>query len=142
MSTLAGRKFFEELTMLLQKTVTVVTTDGKTYVGNLTGYNPETLSICLADVKDETGVVTHRVILNGSVVAQIYTTEKPFDLRALAERLEKVFPKMVKLYKEAGVIVVMEKVRLNENGIIEGTGPAAERVQKVYDEFIREGARA
>jgi hypothetical protein len=44
---------------------------------------------------------------------------------------------MVKLSEGAGVIVVMDRIRVSEKGILEGTGPAAERVQKVYDEFIR-----
>jgi small nuclear ribonucleoprotein (snRNP)-like protein len=137
MSTVAGRRFHEELGLLLQKPVTVVTTTGKTYAGNLIGYDPDTMSLCLADAKDEAGLSLVRVFINGSIVAQVFTTEKPFDLRGLAERLEKVFPKMVKLYEDAGVIVVMDKIRLTEKGLIEGTGPAAERVQRVYEEFMR-----
>jgi hypothetical protein len=39
---------------------------------------------------------------------------------------------------DAGVILVMDRIRVNEKGIIEGSGPAAERVQRVFDEFIRE----
>jgi len=140
MSTVAARKFFEELNALLQKTITVTTIAGKTYVGSLVGYNPDTMSLCLADTKDESGNLLRRLFLNGSIVAQIYATEKLFDLQALADRLEKVFPTMVKLYGEAGVIVVMNKIRVSEKGIIEGKGPAAERVQKVYDEFVRERA--
>jgi small nuclear ribonucleoprotein (snRNP)-like protein len=140
MSTVAARKFFEELNALLQKTITVTTIAGKTYVGSLVGYNPDTMSLCLADTKDESGNLLRRLFLNGSIIAQIYATEKLFDLQALADRLEKVFPTMVKLYEEAGVIVVMNKIRVSEKGIIEGKGPAAERVQKVYDEFVREQA--
>ncbi len=141
MSTAGSRKFFEELNALLQKTVTVTTIAGKTYIGSLMGYNPDTMSLCLADAKDESGNLIQRIFLNGSTIAQIYTTEKPFDLQALADRLEKVFPTMVKFYSEAGVIVVMDKIRIGEKGIIEGKGPAAERVQKVYDEFVRERAK-
>ena len=32
----------------------------------------------------------------------------------------------------------MDKIRVTEKGLIEGRGPAAERVQKVYEEFNRE----
>jgi hypothetical protein len=32
----------------------------------------------------------------------------------------------------------MDRIRVNEKGIIEGAGPAAERVQRVFDEFMRE----
>ena len=71
---------------------------------------------------------------------EVFTVEKPFDLKALSERLEKVFPTMVRLYEDKGFIWVMDKVKLTEKGVAEGSGPAAERVQKVYDLFIKEAA--
>jgi len=134
----AQRKFFTEVGALIDKAVMVVIMDGKSYTGSLVGINPDNLSLCLAEAKDEKGVVIHRVFLNGNVVAQILAIEKPFDLKALAERLEKVFPTLVKLYEDKGFIWVMDKVKLTEKGVIEGTGPAAERVQKVYAQFISE----
>ena len=71
-------------------------------------------------------------------MAQILATEKPFDLKSLAGRLEKVFPTMVKLYEDQGFIWVMDKVKLTERGVVEGSGPAAERVQRVYEQFMSE----
>lgn len=136
--SLAERKFFSEITALLDKTVMVTTTDGKSYNGTLAGINPETLTLCLADAKDHEGRTIHRVFLNGSFVAQILAIEKPFDLKALASRLEKVFPTMVKLYEDKGFIWVMDKVKVTEKGVVEGSGPAAERVQKVYEQFLSE----
>ncbi|HUK84487.1 MAG TPA: Lsm family RNA-binding protein, partial [Candidatus Acidoferrum sp.] len=100
--------------------------------------NPDNMSLSIADAKDETGKLLHRVFLNGNVVAQISSAEKPFDLKALASRLEKVFPTMVKLYEDQGFIWVMDKVKLTEKGVTEGSGPAADRVQKVYQAFMSE----
>ena len=136
--SVAQRKLSTEIAALLDKPVTVNTTTGKKYVGTLIGINPDSLSLCIAEAKDETGIVYRRIFLNGNVVAQISSTEKPFDLKALATRLEKVFPTMVKLYEEQGFIWVMDKVKLTERGVVEGSGPAAERVQKVYDLFMSE----
>jgi small nuclear ribonucleoprotein (snRNP)-like protein len=136
--SIAQRKFYGEVTALIDKTVIVATTTGKAFTGTLVGINPDSLSLCLAEVKDETGQASHRVILTGKVVAQISSTEKPFDLKALASRLEKVFPTMVKLYEDKGFIWVMNKIKLTEKGVMEGSGPAAERVQRVYDQFISE----
>ncbi|MGC9345291.1 MAG: Lsm family RNA-binding protein [Candidatus Bathyarchaeales archaeon] len=136
--SIAQRKFFTEVAALVDKSVIVATTTGKKYTGTLVGINPDTLSLCLADAKDEEGKPLHRVFLNGNVVAQILSVEKPFDLKALAERLEKVFPTMVKLYEDKGFIWVMDRVKVTEKGIVEGSGPAAERVQKVYEQFISE----
>jgi len=136
--SIAQRKFFTEVAGLVDSSVVVVTTTGKTYGGTLVGVNPDSLSLCLADVKTEGDRVLHRVFLNGSVVAEILSVEKPFDLKALSERLEKVFPTMVRLYEDNGFIWVMDKVKVTEKGVVEGSGPAAERVQSVYEHFIRE----
>jgi hypothetical protein len=92
----------------------------------------------LSDAKDEKGRLINRVFLSGNVVAQILAIEKPFNLKALADRLDKVFPTMVKLYEDKGFIWVMDKIKVTDKGVIEGSGPAAERVQKVYDQFLSE----
>jgi small nuclear ribonucleoprotein (snRNP)-like protein len=136
--SVAQRKFFTEVSALADRHVVVATTTGKTFTGTLIGINPDTLSLCLAEAKDDEGKMLHRVFLNGSSVAQIFSVEKPFDLKALADRLEKVFPTMVKLYEDKGFIWVMDKVKLTEKGVVEGSGPAAERVQKVYEQFMGE----
>ena len=131
----------EEIGGLLQKVVTVSTTDGKSYTGVLVGLDSHSLNVFLSEVKDESGHVVHRLLINGGKVNQIFSSEKPFNLQALADRLERVFPRMVKVSEGAGIIVVMDRIRVSEKGILEGTGPAAERVQKVYDEFIRASAQ-
>jgi len=136
--SVAQRKFFTEVAALVDKPVMVTTTTGKTFTGTLIGINQDNLSLCIAEAKDEAGKVAHRVFLNGTVVAQILSSEKPFDLKALASRLEKVFPTMVKLYEDKGFIWVMDKVKLTDRGVVEGSGPAAERVQRVYEQFMSE----
>jgi len=135
---MAKRKFFGEIAALLDKLVMVITMEGKKYSGTLAGIDPETLSLCLSDAKDDKGTYLHRVFLNGSIIAQVFTVEKPFDLKALSERIGKVFPTMVRLYEDKGFIWVMDKVKVTEKGVVEGAGPAAERVQKVYDLFVKE----
>ena len=134
----AQRRFFNEVATLLDKKITVTTINGKSYSGTLTGINPDNMNLCLSEAKDEKGQTLHRVVINGNVVAKIFAVEKPFDLKALAKRLEKVFPTMVRLYEDKGFIWVMEKIKITEKGIAEGTGPAAERVQKVYEQFLSE----
>ncbi len=137
MSSIARRKFFEELSGLMDKKVTVATSIDKMYSGMLRGYHPDTLSICLTEA-EENGTSTHSVFINGNIITSIYATEEPFNLEALRDRLEKVFPRMVRLFGEAGIIVVMDKIRVSEEGLLEGSGPAAERVRRVYEEFIKE----
>lgn len=136
--SIVQRKFFTEVSALSDRHVIVTATTGKTFTGTLLGINPDNLSLCLSDAKDEEGKVLHRVFLNGNIVAQILSVEKPFDLKALADRLEKVFPTMIKLYEDKGFIWVMDKVKVTEKGVVEGSGPAADRVEKVYASFMSE----
>ena len=76
------------------------------------------------------------IVQFGTAVAQILAVDKPFDLKALADRLERVFPTMVKLYEDKRFIWVMDKVKVTEDGVVEGAGPAAERVGTVYKRFM------
>ncbi len=137
--SVAQRKYFTEVAALAEKNVAVVTNNGKMFNGTLVGINPDSLSLALAEVKDENGKLLNRLVINGSAVISISSADKPFDLKSLAHRLEKVFPTLVELNEQAGYIVVMRKVKLTEKGIMEGAGsPAADRVQKVYDTFMSE----
>jgi small nuclear ribonucleoprotein (snRNP)-like protein len=138
--SVSRRKFLGEIGSLLDKAVMVTTVNDKKYSGTLSGIDPESLSLSLSEAKDEEGTKLHKIFLNGSVVAHIFTIAKPFDLKGLSERLEKVFPTMVKLYEDKGFIWVMEKVKVTEKGVVEGSGPIAERVQRVYSLFTREAA--
>lgn len=134
----AERRFVMEVTSLVDKVVSVVTIDGKTYTGTLIGIDPTNLSLCLSDARDDKGRTIPKIIISGSRVAEIFSAEKPFDLKGLAERLERVFPRMVKLYEKEGFIWVMDRIKVTKNGVVEGTGPAAERVQKIYEQFVQE----
>ena len=136
--SMAQRRYTNEVSALMDRQVIVITVNNKTYNGMLIGVNPDNLSLVLGDAVDPDGKILPRVVLSGGTVAQILSVEKAFDLKGLAERLERVFPRMVKLYDKEGFIWVMDRVKVTENGVVEGSGPAAERVERVYTQFIRE----
>jgi len=136
--SVAERRFISEVSALIDTVVTVITTDDKTYTGTLVGVNPENLNVIISDAKDSNSNFFPKVVINGSTIARILSTQKAFDLRGLAERLERVFPRMVKLYEKEGFIWVMDRVKVTEKGVVEGSGPAAERVQRIYTQFLRE----
>jgi small nuclear ribonucleoprotein (snRNP)-like protein len=138
MAAVTGRKFFEELGQLVGKPVVVEDSEGKTYEGTLLGFDTQSMSVALGEVTSTSGTKYHKMILTGNVIAKIMATDTPFNLEALKERLERVFPNMVQHVPEVGVLIVMSKIRLNETGVIEGTGPAAARVQDIYTRFIQE----
>lgn len=136
--SVAKRNFYGEIGSLIEKSVMVITVEGKKYSGILSGINPDTLSLSLSEAKDEEGKTIHKLFINGSILGKILTIEKPFDLKALSQRLEKVFPTMIKLYEDQGFIWVMEKIKVTEKGVVEGSGPIAERVNRVYSIFVKE----
>jgi len=136
--SVAQRRYSNEVSALMDRPVIVITVNNKTYNGTLIGINPDNLSLILGDAKDPDGKIIPRVVLSGGTIAQILSVEKAFDLKGLAERLDRVFPKMVKLYDKEGFIWVMDRVKVTENGVVEGSGPAAERVERVYSQFVRE----
>ncbi|MHA1713136.1 MAG: Lsm family RNA-binding protein [Candidatus Ranarchaeia archaeon] len=118
--------------------VQVKTSYGQAYIGSFRGFDPNSLSICLADAKDEKGRSQDLVFILGQFIQEIVLAEKPFDLEGLTAEISRLFPKgEVKLDKEARVILVLNKVKVTENGV-EGTGPIAERVQKIYESYIEE----
>ena len=86
-----------------------------------------------------TGDATIRVVLNGTFVKEIDLLEKPFDLKALNERLARAFPGMTKLRDDIGAIMIMDSIKVTEKGVVEGADRlSATRVKQIYDEFARE----
>ncbi len=137
MSAVTTKKFAEELVNLVGKKVTIETMDGTKYSGQLSAIS-ENLNVILSNVVG--GENINKLIINGSFVRRIELTEKLFDLRALAARLEKVFPNNVRLMEELGTIMVMDKIKVTEKGV-EGVGLATIRVREIYEEYLRETAK-
>ncbi len=134
----SSRRFFREMVSLLESAVNVIMTSGKTYKGILKGFDVNTLSLVLADAKDNEGNLAHRVFINGNNIVELIKTEEPFDLGGLADELQKIFPPgEVKYLEDARVISILNKIRVTEEGV-EGTGPIAERVRKVYEHYFEE----
>jgi small nuclear ribonucleoprotein (snRNP)-like protein len=134
MAAVVSRRFGEETLQFLGKKVSVETSDQKVYNGTLTGID-EKLDVVLDNV-DVQGIL--KLILNGSFVKEIKLMEKPFDFKALSDRLARVFPGLVKVREDVGAIIVMDKIKVTQAGVEEGVGLAADRVRAIYEEFMRE----
>lgn len=131
-------KIEAELRNFIGKNVIVETSDGKKYRGILLNFDSSNLTLILGDVEVEGGEKYYRIVLNGNLVKALYFPKAVINLKELADRLERVFPNMVKYNEEAGVVIVLDRIRVDERGVIEGKGLAAERVQKIYEEYIKE----
>ncbi len=135
MSSTAQRRFLMDLAELLDRKVLVITRDGKTFEGKLSGFDHPSLNVSLIDVR--VGENTYpKVIVKGDVIAEIIAKEKPlFDAKEFAEILKRYFPNLVKVHEEAGIVMVGDRIRISEKGV-EGVGPIADRVRKLFNDYI------
>ena len=134
MSAVIARKFGEETFQFIGKKVSVETSDEVVYNGILSAIDDK-LDIVLNNVEGQ-GIL--KIILNGSFVKKIKLLEKPFDFKALSDRISRVFPGLVKMREDVGASIVMDKIKVTQAGIEEGSGLAADRVKAVYEDFIKE----
>ena len=130
----AYRRFPEEILAMIGKRISVKNIDGEEYEGDLSGID-ENLNVIVDNLSINNNNA-FKIIMNGKFIREIKLIEKPFDLKKLASNLDKVFPGLIKLREDIGVIIVMERFKVTEKGIIEGSGITADRIKKVYDETI------
>ncbi|MEM1943212.1 MAG: Lsm family RNA-binding protein [Candidatus Caldarchaeum sp.] len=135
-SAVASKRFSDEFALMLDRTVKVVSSTG-VYTGRVLAYNPSDYSLWMADVKDDAGNTYTKLFIAGRSISRIEVLEAGPDMSALAERLNRLFPNLVVYHRESDTIVVMDRVRVSREGVF-GEGPAAERVKRVYDEFMKE----
>ena len=138
MSTSQYRRFTDEIMTFLGKKVAVETSDSRTIQGILVGVGEKMDLILNKPVGVDESVI--KMVINGDFVKEIKLLEKPFDLRALSERLSRVFPGMVSLREDIQIITVMDKIRVSEQGVV-GEGLASDKVKGVFDEFTRESKK-
>ena len=142
MSAIASKRFAEEFATLLDKSVTVTLKSGQKIAGRVVAFNQSDYSLWLTDAVIEEGRSARRLFVSGSEISTIEVVEEGPDLMGLYERLNRVFPNMVRYLRDAGVIVVMERVRVTKDGLTEGTGPVAERVRRIWEEWKAESRSA
>ena len=136
MSSNILRKFNEDISNLIGNFVSIVTSNGNKYKGKLVGIT-ENLNLILENIESNEDKL-YKIVLNGNFVSEIGLLSEPFNLKALGERLEKVFPGLVKVHEDIKAIIVMDKIKVTDKGVTEGIGLAAERVRAVYEEFIKD----
>ncbi|MCS7146447.1 MAG: Lsm family RNA-binding protein [Nitrososphaerota archaeon] len=138
MSALASRKFGEEFASMLDRVVSVSTSNGRRVTGRVAAYNPADYSLWLADATTDDGKSVAKMFISGRSICLIEVVEAGPDLTSLFDRINALFPNMARYIREAGVIVVMDRIRVTKDGVIEGSGPAAERIQRIWEEWKRE----
>ena len=126
-----------ELNLLINKEVIVEFKDGGRLKGVLKAIDPTTLNIVLSDI--EVGREKYRVIVyRGENIKAIYLKERYIDLTELRKRLERVFPRVVEYRPSEKALIVMNKIKVTEDGVFGEPGPIYNRVKKIYDQYIAE----
>ncbi len=125
-----------ELNKHVNKDVLVELKDGRRLSGVLKAVDPSTMSVIVKLHREDEYYPL--VVLNGSEIRAIYLKTVKFDLAELKKRLDRVFPRTVEYRPAEKVIIVMNRIRVTENGVEGERGPVYERVKNVFDEYLRE----
>lgn len=133
--SVVARRFSEELSTFMGKRVEVELSDGRVYSGSLLAIS-EGLDAVIEKPPELPGV--HKLVVSGSAVRAIRLVEKIFDLKELSDRLSKSFPGNVALREDIGAIFVMNRIKVTSAGVVEGSGIAADKVRKIYEDYIKE----
>ncbi|MEM4416997.1 MAG: Lsm family RNA-binding protein [Nitrososphaerota archaeon] len=133
---IASKRFSDEFASLLDRNVKAVTSSG-VYSGRVLAYNPTDYSLWLADARDEQGNVYTKLFISGHNVVRVEVLEKGPDLSLLVDRLNRLFPNLVTYLRESDTIVVMDRIRVTRDGVV-GEGPAADRVRRTFEDFMKE----
>jgi len=129
-----NREFLLELSTLVNKRVKILLSSDKTYTGVLRGIQDTSFNVALSEA-ESAGVNYFRVFITGSNIVEITLAEEPFNLSGLASELASMFqPQNIKILEEAGIIQVFDRFTVSEEGV-KGTGPIAERIQKIFDKY-------
>jgi|BEDMetMinimDraft_1075159.scaffolds.fasta_scaffold00517_2 small nuclear ribonucleoprotein (snRNP)-like protein len=134
------RRIVTDLNALIDKPVTVRLTSGRTYSGVLSSFESSSLMLSLVNARDNENNQYSRVILNGMVISEVLVKSSPtFDVKEFAEILERSLslrPGDIKVYEDAQLVTVMDRIKVSEAGV-EGTGPLAQRVYDVFTDYTK-----
>lgn len=137
-SSTAAREFNKQIASALQSMVKVVLEHEYPmhyYTGRLVGIDTSH-TICLENARNEKNRKLGTIFIQGNKWVSFTIEGEPFPMEDLAARLRKVLPgEAINISDDNTISILGGKVIITEKGV-EGRGPTAERIQKVYDSFV------
>ncbi|NHJ24525.1 MAG: hypothetical protein EAX89_08120 [Candidatus Lokiarchaeota archaeon] len=129
------RQYNTELGLLLEKIVKVYLDQDKFFVGQLKGVSEDS-DLILVNVKNEKNKLFPKILIRNTYYNFVSVEEEPFPMQALSDRIATIFSKgHVNYIEDQNIISILNgKIIVDENGV-RGTGPSADRVKKIYDQF-------
>jgi len=138
-----GRRIVAELNKLVGKNVEIVLVNGKRYRGIFQDYDYPDMNIMLADA-DVGDSKVPLLILSGKIIAEIRSKEiSLFEPREFADYIVKklgIRPDGVKVFEDAGVVMIYNSIRVTEHGV-EGSGSLAAKVSFLLREYLEQKRR-
>jgi small nuclear ribonucleoprotein (snRNP)-like protein len=134
-----ARKLMSELQNLVGKNVEVILVNGRRYRGTLLAFEHPEMNLVLGDAETEKGEKIPRVFIAGRVLSEIRAFEVSlFDPKEFAEYIVRKLglrPDAVKVYEDAGVVMVYNSIRVTEAGV-EGAGTLAAKISYLLKEYL------
>ena len=129
------RQYNTELGLLIDKIVKVYLEKDKFFVGQLKGISEDS-NLILINVKNEKNKIFPKILIRSSYYHYVTVEEEPFPMQGLADRIATIFSKgHVNYIEDQNIISILNgKIIVNEDGV-RGTGPSADRVKKIYEQF-------
>jgi small nuclear ribonucleoprotein (snRNP)-like protein len=129
------RQYNTEIGLLIDRIVKVYLDKEKFFVGQLKGISEDS-NLILVNVKNEKNKSFPKILVKSSYYNYISLEEEPFPMEALAERIAKIFsPGHVDFKEDQKVISILNgKIIVDESGV-RGSGPSADRVKKIFEQF-------
>ncbi len=133
----ATRRMFSELNALLDKEVVVKLKAGKTVKGVFYGFD-QNLNILLKNATEEDQTYP-MILIYADGILSLAAAESPLFnpeefARIVASKLN-IRESDIKVFPEAGVVVVLNNIRVSEKGV-EGSGPLAHKIYGLFTEYI------
>ena len=129
------RSYNQELGLLLDKIVKVYLDGDKFFVGQLKGVSEDS-NLILVNAKNEKNKDFPKLLIRSSFYNFVSVEEEPFPIKALSERIATIFSGHVNFIEDQNIISILNgKIIVDENGV-RGSGPSADRVKKIYEQFM------
>jgi small nuclear ribonucleoprotein (snRNP)-like protein len=141
----ASRRLTGELSSLIDKRVKIVLADGRSYEGKLVGFDTPSLNILIQNAQDDKGNKYPKVIVKGERLSEIIVLEIPLfdpeEFKNIIIKEMKLPEHLVRVIPEARVIEVQGRYRVSERGV-EGTGPIAETLYRLLEQYLETRRKA
>ncbi len=129
------RQYNTELGLLLEKIVKVYLDKDKFFVGQLKGVSEDS-NLILVNAKNEKNKLFPKLFIRNNYYNFISLEDEPFPMKALADRIARIFSKgHVNYIEDQNIISILNGKIIVDEVEVRGSGPSAERVKTIFEQF-------